>query len=1146
MIYIADLHVHSRHSRATAKNLDLERLYISARRKGITLVATGDFTHPLWFAELREKLVPAEPGLFALKEEIRRGCEGDIPASCPGTVRFILETEISNIYKKDGKTRKNHNLVYVPGFEAAERLIARLDAVGNIRSDGRPILGLDARNLLEILLECSAEGFLIPAHIWTPWFSLLGSKSGFDSLAACFGDLSDHIFAVETGLSSDPPMNWRVSELDRRTLVSNSDAHSPSNLGRNANLLNTDLSFFALREAIASGDPARCLGTIDMYPEEGKYHMDGHRKCNVWRHPSEGAVTGYRCPECGEPMTIGVLNRVEALADRPEGTTFPDRPPCHHLIPLAEILSEISGVGENSRRVARDLDQTIHRLGPELLILKDCPIERIREAGIPLLGEAIHRMRLGRVRVFPGFDGEYGRIRLFGEGEKERLKGQQSIFCPGRTKRPTAEKRPLPIPRDPGEESGSGGPPAGADAPAPEAPPEEGLFTLKGLNEAQAAAVRHEGGPLLIVAGPGTGKTRTLTHRIAHLMAVRGVPAGNILAVTFTNKAAREMQTRLAALFSSLPEPPGEFPAIGTFHGFCAALLREVENAPRAVIDEDDRALLIQAAFDRDPRPLPPGSLPVRRVSEWISRAKQSLVGPEGPPGEVGDAFAAPNFRRVYRAYQEMLRAEGLMDYDDLLMETVLRLEEDPAFRGRLADRCRHLLVDEYQDVNPAQYRLIRALCPDDGRELFVIGDPDQSIYGFRGADVGFFRRFAEDFPGARTIHLSRNYRSVEAILEAAHHMIRRHSLNSPEVRAYSEIDGCRTLTVLEAATEKSEAVAVGKRIESMVGGFGFSSIDFGGSDGGLGKADRAFSDFAVLYRSHAQGGIFLETLQRAGIPCQMAHREKLYGQPGVRELMSLYRLLSGRGILNDLENLCRLPGLGWSRERIRSFREWFYRKGTPLKDLLREEDPGSDLPPGARDPFRSLRKMLRELRGRILGMPPEEALILLKEEPLLKERIEACPERVEACQALVRRAAGISPGAAADFFDTAALDADVDVHDGAAQKVTLATFHAAKGLEFPVVFIVGCEDGFLPFRNRENRCENEDEERRLFYVGMTRAMDALFLSCAKTRFIHGKPEKRRLSPFVSDIARHLIERRKTGGPPPPRPRVQLDLFPGE
>jgi DNA helicase II / ATP-dependent DNA helicase PcrA len=354
MKFIADFHVHSHFSRSTAKNLDLENLYIAAQLKGITVIGTGDFTHPGWFSEIKEKLTPAEPGLFKLKESIAKRCDQRVPISCRGVVRFILVSEISNIYKKNKKVRKNHNLVFLPNLDLAEKFNSKLDKIGNIKSDGRPILGLDARDLLEILLETTDNGFLIPAHIWTPWFSLLGSKSGFDSIEECFEDLSSYIFAVETGLSSDPLMNWRVSALDGRTLVSNSDAHSPLKLGREANIFNTKLSYSSIKKTIKKGDPKSFIGTYEFYPEEGKYHIDGHRKCNVSFWPEQTRKCDGKCPVCGKPLTLGVLYRVDELSDRPEGEKPEKALPFFNIIPLIEILSDVLEVGPGSKKVMRN------------------------------------------------------------------------------------------------------------------------------------------------------------------------------------------------------------------------------------------------------------------------------------------------------------------------------------------------------------------------------------------------------------------------------------------------------------------------------------------------------------------------------------------------------------------------------------------------------------------------------------------------------------------------------------------------------------------------------------------------------------------------------------------------------------------------
>ena len=378
MKLVADLHIHSHFSRATSPNLTFEHLTRWAQLKGIHVVGTGDIAHPGWLAEMREKLVPAEEGLFRLRDDLAAAVQGEVPPACHAPVRFMLGGEISNIYKRGDQTRKVHNVVFAPSFEAVERLQARLERIGNIRSDGRPILGLDSRDLLEIVLDTDPACHLIPAHIWTPWFSLLGSKSGFDSVAECFADLTPHIFALETGLSSDPPMNWRVSGLDRYTLVSNSDAHSPEKLGREATLFDCELAYGALFEALKSAgrlpSPAHgrgvggegYLGTIEFFPEEGKYHFDGHRACGIVWDPPTTRAHDEICPVCGKPVTVGVMHRVEALADRPEGFRPAGPPPFHSLIPLPEVLGEVYGVGASSKQVQAEYFKLLAASAPEL------------------------------------------------------------------------------------------------------------------------------------------------------------------------------------------------------------------------------------------------------------------------------------------------------------------------------------------------------------------------------------------------------------------------------------------------------------------------------------------------------------------------------------------------------------------------------------------------------------------------------------------------------------------------------------------------------------------------------------------------------------------------------------------------------------
>jgi DNA helicase II / ATP-dependent DNA helicase PcrA len=417
MKFIADLHLHSHFSRATSPNLDLEHIYISAQCKGITVVATGDITHPGWFKEITEKLEPAEEGLYRLRKDIAGQCDEKVPNLCRGDVRFILNSEISNIYKKNGKVRKNHNLLFFSSLSKAAVFNQKLSCMGNIVSDGRPILGIDIKNIFEILLETDSQAFLIPAHIWTPWFSLLGSKSGFDSLQECFDDLSDQIFAVETGLSSDPKMNWRVSFLDGLTLISNSDAHSPDKLGREANIFDTDLSFTGIKNAIRFRNYRKFLGTIEFYPEEGKYFFDGHRNCQVHLSPDISLQLNGNCPVCRKPLTLGVLNRVENLSDR-KINEIPEKTFSYYSrIPLMHILSEILKVGTGSKKVYQNYIKILNVLGPERVVLDTMNLADIHNAEIPMLGEAIKRMRNGNIHIRPGYDGEFGKIKIFEETE---------------------------------------------------------------------------------------------------------------------------------------------------------------------------------------------------------------------------------------------------------------------------------------------------------------------------------------------------------------------------------------------------------------------------------------------------------------------------------------------------------------------------------------------------------------------------------------------------------------------------------------------------------------------------------------------------------------------------------------------------------
>ncbi|MFQ5983455.1 MAG: UvrD-helicase domain-containing protein, partial [Woeseiaceae bacterium] len=535
MRFYADLHIHSKYSRATSKNCDLENLAFWGQKKGISVIGTGDFTHPAWIGEIKDKLVPAEPGLFRLKDEIDKAVAGRLPASCRRATRFMLSVEISTIYKKGDKTRKIHHLIYAPTVEQAEIINSKLARIGNIRSDGRPILGLDSRHLLEIVLEAGEDCYLVPAHIWTPWFAVLGSKSGFDSIAACYGDLADHIFAVETGLSSDPEMNWRVSDLDRYRLVSNSDAHSPPKLGREACVFDTDLDYFAMRRALETGQGYG--GTVEFFPEEGKYHLDGHRKCGVRLSPQESRSHDGLCPVCGKPLTLGVLYRVEELADRAENSKPDDTDEFVSLVPLPEVISETEQVGAASKSVAREYEGLLTKLGSELAILNDVPVEEIRSsAPSSLIPEAIARMRACDVLREPGFDGEYGKIRLFREQELKRGGLSGSLFAADDTPDSSTAVQPGATP--PSADVREQRPAAAESRPLFDASTSAGFE----LDPDQRRALEITDGPLLITAGPGSGKTRALTHRIAHLISELLIAPEKCLAITFTRRAAEEIQ----------------------------------------------------------------------------------------------------------------------------------------------------------------------------------------------------------------------------------------------------------------------------------------------------------------------------------------------------------------------------------------------------------------------------------------------------------------------------------------------------------------------------------------------------------------------------------------------------------------------------
>ncbi|MCB2145035.1 MAG: UvrD-helicase domain-containing protein [Deltaproteobacteria bacterium] len=1104
--FIADLHIHSKFSRATARNLDIENIYIWAQLKGITVVGTGDFTHPEWISEISEKLEPAEPGLFRLKRDIARCCDESVPISCRAPVRFMLSCEISNIYKKKGLTRKNHNLVFFPDIEKVGLFNNRLEKIGNIKSDGRPIIGLDARDLLEIVLETSDDGFLVPAHIWTPWFSMLGSKSGFNSIKECFEDLSSHIFAAETGLSSDPSMNWQVSDLDDITLISNSDAHSPSKLGREANLFKTEMNYHAIRSALEKGDKKKFAGTFEFFPEEGKYHVDGHRKCEVCFTPAETQSHLGICPVCGKPLTLGVLHRIQDLATRPEGTRPNRQFPFYRLIPLDVLLAEIFRVGAQSKKVIQTYRALLESIGNEFTILHYMDRDIIESVGVPLLAEAVFRMRENRVSFSPGYDGIFGTLQIFSDRERDRLLGQRSLFSGFEKKIELAEMDKGSTIYNFNENL------VCSVIPEPDELPETGIF----LNEEQQKAVDHSSGPLMIIAGPGTGKTRTLTHKIARLMQT-GVDVEKILAVTFTNKAAKEMKERLRAFLGK----SRSLPFVGTFHALGYLILsRAMANTGLSVVDEASRKELVRDSMVLNGLTKKSCAIRVEDMMGWIVSAKQKMLSSKDPLDGVCPQDWVEPFVQCYQTYEQLMRIHSLVDFEDLIFQAVYLLEKDPDVRKRYIGRFSDIFIDEYQDINAGQYRLVRLLAGDHAN-IRIIGDPDQSIYGFRGSDVACFKWFMKDFPEFKTILLRKNYRSTRTILEISTQVIKKNSevMESDRRQAiYSDLVGDRQIQILQVATENAEAVAIGKKIEGMVGGTGFFSLDSGAVDGTLDKKALSFADFAVLYRTRNQGKVILKYLEKAGIPCQVIDRKTVFSHPGVRMVLSVFKLLNGMSLFSDLQDSVKVFNASVSSKSIEIIKDWAYQKAISLEEALVQlrRLPIPHMGNTRQQHFFTFLGSVSRLKKKSEGLSVVDALEMIIKTADLREKFNGDHLFERGCTHLLETGRGYQSDAAA-FLAAIALSRDTDTYDHRVEKVSLITMHAAKGLEFPVVFIAGCEDDFIPYRSTRHPADVE-EERRLFYVALTRAKWHLFLTQAGHRRVNGHNQPRQLSPFVKEI----------------------------
>ena len=1081
-MFIADLHIHSHYSRATSRDCVPEQLDLWARRKGIHLVGTGDFTHAAWREELAQRLEPSGEGFYRLRPEHRLR---DRAAAAAPDPRFVVTGEISSIYKKNGRVRKVHNVILLPSLEAAAALSARLEGLGcNLHSDGRPILGLDSRDLLELTLDACPEAVFIPAHIWTPHFSLFGAFSGFDTIEECFEDLTPHIHALETGLSSDPPMNWRLSALDRYFLVSNSDAHSPAKLGREANLFDAELSWGGLSGALSGGGRGP-RSTIEFFPEEGKYHFDGHRNCGLRLTPAEAEAAGGVCPVCGRKLTTGVLHRVEQLADREEDFRRPDAAPFERIVPLPEIIGASVGRSAAGAAVERAYEAMLAELGPEFSILCELPLEDIRRVAGPCVAEGVRRVRAGELHWEPGFDGEYGRVEILSRDEIGAFSGQLSFGAPAPVILPRAARPPAKRP------AGAAGRAVDKKA-APAAAPQE-------FDPAQRRAVEDDAPAVAVIAGPGTGKTRTLVGRAAHLIEVRGAPAAAITAVTFTNKAAAELRARLE---QRLGKRRCKGLTVGTFHAIALRQLAAAGAAPALLEEAEALRIAAEVLAAEGAR----GS--AKKFLAWVSEVKNGRAA-------AGDG-AFPE--ACFRAYADRLAALGACDFDDLLLGALRLFEGGAAEAEPLRQGLRHLLIDEFQDIDPLQYRLVQAWSAQ-SESVFIIGDPDQSIYRFRGAEPGCFDRFLADHGGLVPLHLDRNYRSSPEVLACAAAAIARNPAPAGGRALSPQRPSGPAVRLLTAPDELAEAIFVAKEVARMAGG-----VDMLGAHT-RGRREQAavegFSDIAVLCRTHRQ----LETVEYAlatdGIPYLVTGREAYLSDPAVRGALGFFRALSAPGDLAALR-ACLTGALGASPALADEVLAALAAAPRPAAS-----DPAALLPDALRQtpPLQRFAALARQYASRLSQRP--QALL----ESWITDAGQTLSPALD--RLLCAAADAVDLGA---FLQNLQLGEEADLTRPGGKRyptdaVRLMTLHAAKGLEFPVVFLCGLSAGVLPY-DAPGRPADLEEERRLFYVGVTRAQRELLLLAP------GEP-----SPFLAELEGLPLQRSSTLEGRRPATGKQLSLF---
>jgi uncharacterized protein (TIGR00375 family) len=1048
--FIADLHIHSHYSIATSKELAPEYLDYWARIKGIGIVATGDFTHPKWIVELKEKLKPAEPGLFKLKPELRLKLPFQNADIENRDVRFVLSSEISSIYKKNDKVRKVHNLLYAPDFETVEKMQFELSKIGNITSDGRPIFGLDSRNLLELALNVSPDIFFVPAHIWTPWFSVLGEKGGFDSIEECFGDLSQHIYALETGLSTNPALNWMCSFLDRYTLLSNSDAHSPDRLGRNSNILDCEFDYTTIFNAIKNADGKSFIGTIDLFPQEGKYHYDGHRKCNVCWNPVETLRNRAICPVCGKRVVIGVTSRIAQLSDRTDISLRPNRREFQSIIPLPEILSEIVGAGESSKKVKQLYFHLLQKCGSEFDILLNHSAELIDSTCGPVVGEAIRRMRNGQVLIKEGFDGEYGIIKVFQPGEHKLYEAGEKLFsvASGATIPPARPLLNFDLKeyRKLVEENY-------AFEGVEEKQEEYAKDWLSSFNPDQKKAVIHHTGPALILAGPGTGKTRVLTSRISYLIKHFDIDPANILAITFTNKAASEIRERLS---NTLDANMVNKITVSTFHALGLQVLKDNIAATRRsnnvlLAGDYEKINILKKITGKSERDC-------KVYSSTIEKIKQNLHTEEN--------IEDPEIKQLFIVYQEQLQKANAFDLEDLIYWSYLLFQAHPEIALRYQKQYPWVLIDEYQDVNFAQYQWMKLLLGKENGNIFAIGDPNQAIYGFRGSDVAFINRFTEDYPDSEVYRLKKSYRCTDRILQASTQVLNIITNNEP----LNGVSRGLKIRIDTHPDDRTEALFIARTIDELMGGMQFHTMDRGLKT----KEDNevsGLSDIAVLCRTRLQMKILEQIFSDKNIPYQVVGSEAFFNHEPYKSIVdALYYIESPENTL--------------------------------IQDLLKDKRLDLNRFSGLKSTAKSVAELIESIAEQL---------------PVLN--IDKKDYTYRHFVALAGNFGNNLP----DFLYSCKLGIGIDGWAQKADRVSLMTIHASKGLEFECVFIPGCEEGIIPYTLYKENTDME-EEIRLLYVGMTRASKYLYLSHTMRRTINNRELKLSRSSFLNQIENNLFE----------------------